>query len=67
MRFRRQNGYFDQVTALLLATGRFPLLADMHSRAVEDIDGVFVRALARNLDGLHARPQRGSDSGQRCP
>jgi hypothetical protein len=48
----------DQLTAVF-AGGRFPMLANLHSDAVGDIDGVFEHALTRSLDGLQARLERG--------
>ncbi|MEV5536470.1 GntR family transcriptional regulator [Saccharopolyspora shandongensis] len=54
----------DQVRALY-ATGRFPLLADLNSEVVDDIDGLFEHALTRNLDGLQARLERGTAPARR--
>ncbi|MEV0700930.1 GntR family transcriptional regulator [Saccharopolyspora sp. NPDC050389] len=50
----------DGQVQALYATGRFPMLAGLRTEAVDDIDGLFEHALARNLDGLQARLQRGT-------
>lgn len=57
----------DGQVRALLRSGRFPQLAAVHGRQLDDLDAVLEHALARYLDGLELRLRRAGATTSGAP